>query len=123
VGFQERVMAETRIYVVEDDHDLRNFLIRVLEVGARVQSFGRGDDALVALLHAPPDVLLTDLDLPGLSGETLAAEAGRIDPPPLVILMSADRPRLFRAGALAHATLPKPFTLADLELALRWSGS
>lgn len=107
-------MSETRIYVVEDDEDLRGFLVRALQDGVRVEGFGRGDDALVALRREPPDLLLTDLDLPGVDGETLAEEAGRIEPPPLVVLMSADGPRLHQARALGQATLTKPFALSEL---------
>jgi DNA-binding response OmpR family regulator len=112
-------MRKKRIFLVEDDADLRGFLTCVLEDEFGVEGFSRGDDALLAVRREPPDVLVTDLALPGLAGERLAEEAGRIEPRPAVVLMSADSRRLRRACALGHAALLKPFLLSDLADVLR----
>jgi DNA-binding response OmpR family regulator len=109
----------TRIYIVEDDRDLLLFLMRALQSEAEVEGFERGDEALVALRREPPDVLLCDLNLPGLSGETLAAEMGRLAPAGRVLLMSADGERLRRAKPLADGILPKPFAMPEVFAALR----
>jgi DNA-binding response OmpR family regulator len=109
----------TRIYIVEDDRDLLLFLMRALKSEADVEGFGRGDEALVAMRRQPPDILISDLDLPGLSGETLAAEMGRLAPDGRVLLMSADAERLVRASPLADAVLDKPVAIQDLFAVLR----
>jgi len=109
----------TRIYIVEDDRELLVFLMRALKSEAEVEGFERGDEALVALRREPPDILFSDLNLPGLSGETLAAEMGRLAPSGRVLLMSADGERLRRAKPLADGILPKPFSIPDVFAALR----
>jgi DNA-binding response OmpR family regulator len=108
-----------RIYLVEDDGDLRNFLVLALQDEFDIRGFERGDEALAALRREPPDVLLTDLSLPGLNGEALAREAGRLERAPGIIVMSADGGRLRRARPLAQAALSKPFLLAELRRVLR----
>jgi len=60
-----------------------------------------------------PDLLLSDLDLPGLPGELLAERARALALPPTIVFMSADATRLERAGGGADAILEKPFSLVD----------
>jgi two-component system OmpR family response regulator len=101
------------IFVVEDEALVREFLEWALGRSYRVRAFGDGREALAALDDETPDLLLSDLDLPGLSGETLAAGARALARPPTVVFMSADPERLHRAEAGADAVLEKPFSLVD----------
>lgn len=103
-----------RLLVVEDDEDLRHFLGIVLAAQHDVVCLGNGREALRQLASNAPDVLLSDLDLPELSGEELAHSAAGSQPPPAILLWSGDHARLDRARALAAATLPKPFSIAEL---------
>lgn len=106
------------VAIVEDDDTLRGMLAKFLAGQADVETFGRGDLALVALCERPPEVLLTDLDLPGVSGETLASAVRLRGRTTRVVLMSADARRLKRASFLADGTLNKPFRLADVKAAV-----
>jgi CheY-like chemotaxis protein len=58
-----------RILVVEDDHDLMRLMVRILETAgfAVVQAYG-GEDALRKVRMQPPDLVLTDLAMPLMSG-------------------------------------------------------
>lgn len=103
-----------RLLVVEDDEPLRRFLRIVLAVQHDIVCVGSGREALRQLAHNAPDVLLSDLDLPDLSGEELAHSAASSKAPPAILLWSGDHARLNRARALAAATLPKPFSIAEL---------
>jgi CheY-like chemotaxis protein len=65
------VLAGTRILLVEDDPDARRITTWMLEDhGARVKATINGLDALQVLgtLDVDPDVILTDLRMPGLDG-------------------------------------------------------
>ena len=104
-----------RLLVVEDDEDLRHFLGIVLAAQHDVVCLGNGREALRQLASNAPDVLLSDLDLPELSGEELAHSAAGSQPPPAILLWSGDHARLDRARSLAAATLPKPFSIAELS--------
>jgi CheY-like chemotaxis protein len=101
------------VFVVEDEPLVREFLEWALGRRYRVRAFGNGREALDALLCEPPDLLLSDLDLPGLPGEALAACARALALPPTIVFMSADATRLERAGSSGDAILEKPFSLVD----------
>jgi DNA-binding response OmpR family regulator len=102
------------LFLVEDDDALRRLFERALEGRFRIFSFSSGGEALNAMQVRVPDVLLSDLGLPGMPGEDLARAAALLEVAPRVVLMSADRARLAAATPLADATLPKPFTFASL---------
>jgi CheY-like chemotaxis protein len=61
-----------RILVVEDDLPVRDFLVEVLTaVGHRVESAGNGSEALTLLAERSFALILTDLHMPEMDGETL----------------------------------------------------
>jgi CheY-like chemotaxis protein/anti-sigma regulatory factor (Ser/Thr protein kinase) len=62
----------TRVLVVDDDADTRSLLAWTLErVGAQVEAVATASDALAAIERARPDVLLSDIALPGWNGHDL----------------------------------------------------
>ena len=106
------------IFVVDDDPGVRALMEQLLGSRCRVRSFESGSAALNALQSVKPDVLLTDLHLPDLSGEDLALAMRLLRRPARVIFMSGDAPRLAAARFLADATVAKPFPMHVLEAAL-----
>jgi CheY-like chemotaxis protein len=102
------------VYVVEDDPGVRALLETVLGTLYTLRTFESGQDALEALRSAPPDVLVTDLQVGDFAGEDLAWAAGNLENPPRVVVMSGDRRRLLRAAQWAQAAVPKPFTIPAL---------
>ena len=103
------------IFVVDDDATLRGFVKRWLAAHSlEVRTFEDGAEAVEAMAHVTPCVVLSDLDMPGLSGEDVARAAARLPHPPRIVLMSGDSSRLERARGLAAATLQKPFSVTDL---------
>jgi DNA-binding NarL/FixJ family response regulator len=89
-----------------DDHPMYRFGLRaVLEASPEVEVVGEagdGDELLAVVAHAAPDVVLTDLSMPRLSGTAAIAELSRRHPGTgvLVLTMHEDDASLF--GAL-HA--------------------
>ncbi len=102
------------VFVVEDDPGIRVLLERVLGTFYSLRSFESGREALNALQALPPDVLLTDLEVPEICGEDLAWVAAQLESPPRIVAMSGDRRRLLRAARWAQATVPKPFAIPAL---------
>jgi two-component system nitrogen regulation response regulator GlnG len=107
-----------RIWVVDDDRSVRFVLATALrEAGYRVDAFGNADDALAALrAQGPPDVLFTDVRMPGESGLGLLDKLKAAHPQLPVIVMSAYTDIASTAGAFrggAHEFLSKPFDLDD----------
>jgi CheY-like chemotaxis protein len=72
--------AGLRIVLVEDEEEIRDSTEALLiHLGHEVRSAGTAEDAL-ALISNDSDVLITDVQLPGMSGDMLAAEARVLAP-------------------------------------------
>jgi signal transduction histidine kinase len=105
-----------RLLVVDDDEDVRELLQRILsDHGATVCTASSADEALAVLTDLSPDVLLSDVGMPDVSGYSLirrirslpADRGGRI---PAIALTAYARPedgeRAFSAGFQAHIAKP-----------------
>jgi PAS domain S-box-containing protein len=101
-----------RVFVVEDEALTRDALALALQqAGARVTVTAGAREALDLLPVAEPDVILTDLGMPGEDGFWLAqrVRAARLDVPIIALTGFADaetRSRVERAGMQAHVTKP-----------------
>jgi CheY-like chemotaxis protein len=83
-----KVVAGQRILLVEDEGLLREALDRTLSgAGYVVESATTGEEAL-ALLHEPPDLLVSDVTLPAMGGPELALRLRMLAPGLPVLLMS-----------------------------------
>jgi two-component system sensor histidine kinase ChiS len=64
-----------RILVADDEVHMRQVVTMFLErAGYRVETAGNGKEALDAILKSPPDVLLTDIKMPRMTGQQLCEE-------------------------------------------------
>ncbi len=109
-------LAGVRILVVDDEEDAREAMVVLLtQAGARVQSVGSAAEAMDLMRAQPPDVLLSDIAMPGEDGyalirrvrELAADRGGRIPAAALTAYASLeDRRKALQAGYNEH--LPKP---------------
>ncbi|MGY1709980.1 ATP-binding protein [Geodermatophilus sp. SYSU D00758] len=114
----------TRVLVVDDNADMRTYLTRLLSPLWTVQTAPDGQAALRAVAAAAPDVVLTDVMMPGLDGFGLL-QALRRDPAtrgiPVVMLTARAGQEAavegFDAGVDDY--LAKPFESAELVARLR----
>ena len=111
-------MAAT-VNVVEDDRKLRDFIRSYLErAGFTVLSTGSGAEAIAMATQAVPDLVVLDLGLPDVPGETVAREVRAAAPVPIVMLTAKtaeeDRIRGLELGADDYVT--KPFSPRELVL-------
>ena len=84
-------MPETRasLLIVDDERSIRMLLSGILtEIGYRVRTAEDGFAALVEIAKEPPDILLSDLNMPGMSGFELLAVVRRQFPAIQTIAMS-----------------------------------
>ncbi|MGE8287894.1 MAG: nitrogen regulation protein NR(I) [Stenotrophomonas sp.] len=113
------------VWVVDDDRSVRFVLTTALrEAGYTVEGFEHAAAALAALETRPvPDLLFTDVRMPGDNGLALLEKLKAAHPQLPVIVMSAYTDVASTAGAFrggAHEFLSKPFDLDDaVELARR----
>ena len=113
-------MSDRRILVVDDEPDMVENCTRILRrAGYRVLSTTDSERALALVESEHPDVLLTDLKMPGLDGMELMRRAHDIDPTLPVIMITAfgsieSAVAAIKAGAFDY--LPKNFSVEDLTV-------
>ena len=108
--------------MVDDEADTRELLrIGIGQCGADVATAGSAQEALEAIAEEMPDLLISDIGMPGEDGYELikkvrALPAGRGRKIPAIALTAyartEDRLRALRAGYQMH--IPKPVELAEL---------
>jgi CheY-like chemotaxis protein len=111
-----------RVVVADDDPMVRKLLHELLtRAGYAVTACASGQAALDAIYDAEPELLLTDLQMPGRSGlEVIRELRGRRLLLPIV-LMSGIEEHPDIPAALAHSGvdfLPKPFRVAECRKAV-----
>jgi DNA-binding response OmpR family regulator len=106
-----------RILIVEDEPQLRALLRLYLErEGHRVTDAPDGVTALRRVESDPPDLVILDLMLPGMQGETVLAELRDAGDIPVLITSAkrSDAERIAGLRAGADDYLPKPFNPHEL---------
>lgn len=109
-------MTEGMVWVVDDDRSIRFVLRKALErAGIPSRAFERAEDVLEALREERPDVLVSDIRMPGMDGTSLLEEVKRRQPTLPVIIMTAysdveSAVASFKGGAFEY--LAKPFDVA-----------
>ena len=107
-----------RVLFADDDPILHRLLqVNFRAVGITIDSVGRGDDALVRAITAPPDALVLDATMPGMDGhevyQRLREEPALASLP--VIFLTGRGAEEFEAYAGAYVTVvTKPFDPTEL---------
>ncbi|MGJ0635855.1 nitrogen regulation protein NR(I) [Xenorhabdus bovienii] len=119
-------MQRGKVWIVDDDSSIRWVLERALSgAGLECISFENADSVLTALSQDCPEVLLSDIRMPGLDGLSLLNQIKQSHPQLPVIIMTAHSDldaavSAYQQGAFDY--LPKPFdideTVALVERAL-----
>lgn len=117
---REKEPKRPRLYVVEDDVDLSNYLKNAFQETHEVSLFFDGQDALDAVHENEPDILLCDVMLPGLSGVELTSRL-KGDPEtshvPVILMTSRVEEENvvggYRVGADSY--IAKPFSINVLQ--------
>ena len=118
-----------RVLIAEDEKINQSILLRALQpLGFEAQVFDNGESALQAATRQPPDLIITDVLMPGMNGYELVRRLRRnpaFASVPIIVLTSqsdlADKLEAFEAGADVYLTKPfqGPELLARIQVLLR----
>jgi len=106
-----------RVVVVDDEPAILDAVSYTLRgEGYDVDALSSGEEALRAVAAAPPDLLVLDLMLPGLSGVEVCRRTRASSDVPIIVLTArdaeVDRVLGLESGADDYVT--KPFSMAEL---------
>src|SRR5438270_12846662 len=105
---------KTRILVVEDDATVRQTISKLLDAeGYEVDTANDGFDALLRLQEAIPDLILSDLNMPQMSGFELLSVVRRRFPEILVVASSG----AYDSGAVPYGVIADGFYAKGQETA------
>lgn len=111
--------AGVRILIADDDNHLRQMLTAFLtELGATVDAVADGAAAFRAASMCEPDLILMDLNMPGVNGlEAIRSLRMTYSEKPIIVLTGYSSHENLRAAEEAGATLclGKPVDLMDLK--------
>ena len=113
-------MSKKRILVVDDDESLRWVTqAQLQQSGYEVNAAANGNEGLASIQHAPPDLVITDLKMPGMSGLEFLKKIRADYPEILVIVVTAfgtveTAVEAMKAGAYDYIT--KPVNMDELRL-------
>jgi len=117
---QETSKEDVRILVVDDENYMREVVRQALEGASfQVDEAADGEKALGMIRQYPYDVIITDLRMPGPSGEKVMQEALSIFPETIVIVMTGFADIQTAVDAIrtgAYDFVPKPFQLEEMVM-------
>ena len=107
-----------KILVVDDNSVVRDVVSQMLSLlGHEVSSADSGENGLSIFLENLFDIVLSDYEMPGMDGVTLACSVKRSAPRTRVVIMTgAGRETVFsRKSTAVDQVISKPFTLAEID--------
>lgn len=110
------------VFVVEDDHQIRELMVRALaDAGHVVRAAATALDALKGIIEAAPDLVVLDLGLPDVDGSEVLRMIRAVSDVPVIVATARDDAtevvELLDAGADEY--LVKPFSGEELEARIR----
>ncbi|MDD5044449.1 MAG: diguanylate cyclase [Candidatus Omnitrophica bacterium] len=115
--------SEINVLVVDDEQVMRDLLHDVLtDAGYKVDTAGRGEDALEKIKADNFSIVITDLKMPGISGLEVLRKVKSTNSNACVIMITAypsveSVTEAMRAGAYDY--IVKPFNVEEISLVLR----
>ena len=116
-------MTKPKLWIIDDEESIRTICRSALEDSFIIETFPNGSEALLALNSDKPDLIITDIKMPGLSGLELLQKVSAKYPglPTIVITAHSDIDNAlsaYKGGAFEY--LPKPFDVDTIRaLALK----
>jgi len=116
-------MSRHRILVVDDEHLIRWSLEQNLrKQGYEVSTAASGEEALKLLREETPDLMLLDVQLPGINGMDVLRKVKETEEDIIVIMVTAlgvleTAVKAMRLGAYDY--INKPFNLDELAIVIR----
>lgn len=116
-------MAQARILVVDDEESIREFFqIMLKREGYEVLTAGNGREALDSLKKHPVDMVITDIQMPEVSGMELLTKVKEMDPEMVVLMITAFGSTETAVEAMklgAYDYVQKPFKIDEVKIIVR----
>lgn len=115
-------MSGIKVLITDPNETLRESLAELLRSRFTVQTSGDGNEALSLLQDFGPDILVTDLMLPGIDGFYLLEQAYRMPSPPEIMVVTRHLSSYVQEKVLSfgiHSMLRKPYDLMAAEANVR----
>lgn len=112
---------ETNVLIIDDEETIRNLLAALLSNSYSCQTAGSAEEALRALADTRFDLVISDIDMGGMSGLALVPQLHSISPDTVVVMISGNQDietaiEAMRVGAFDYIT--KPLDLRHVEAAV-----
>ena len=110
-----------RVLLADDDAAMRDLVCRSLSADGHAVAVAHDGQEALDLAHSaaePFDILVTDVQMPGVDGIALANQMLELNPSLKVVLMSGLQSEMTRAGGLktqGAQFISKPFTLEQIR--------
>ena len=103
------------VLIAEDDQEIAELIAAAVEhIHATPMLARDGQEALELVQSCAPDLVITDLVMPGMGGDTLIAAIRNKWGAELPAILVSGAPWQHRRASGADAVLPKPFRVGDL---------
>lgn len=116
-------LQKHRILVVDDDREILGLVSQILSSSGYSLSLGSdGEEGLHEFRSTPPDLVLTDLEMPGMNGIDLACHVKALSPhTPVVLMTGCGKEEVTEKTSGNHIDhiLFKPFRPTDMEEIIR----
>jgi len=115
-------VAEGRILVVEDDPKTRHSIRTSLVEQAYEVAYARtGEEALDRLRSEPYDLVMLDIDLPGLTGLETCRKIRMFSEVPIIVttMRNSEKDKVEGLDAGADDYVPKPFSIPEMLARIR----
>jgi DNA-binding NtrC family response regulator len=115
-------MTSFKVYVVDDEQTAREGVTMALRKHYGIKAFGTAEDAIEAIYNAPPDLVLLDIGLPGMSGIEALKRIKELYPQVIVIMITAYEDVQTVVAAMkqgAHDYVVKPLQMGPLLVTVR----
>jgi excisionase family DNA binding protein len=110
--------AKRRVLIVDDQEPIRKFLVKALELANyEIETAEDGASALEQMRAAPFDLLVTDLQMPGMSGLALIREARKMAPKLAIVIITGHSTEAIAIEAInlgVGGYLTKPFRVHNI---------
>src|SRR5215217_5061303 len=107
-----------RVLIIDDEEQIRSLLIDVLSDSYQCSDAGSAEEALAALANTNFDLVISDIDMGGMSGLELVPHVHSLWPDTVVVMVSGNQDiefaiRALRVGAFDY--ISKPLDLRHVE--------
>ncbi len=108
----------TKVWIIDDEESIRTICSSALEDLFNVESFSSASEALLALNSSEPDLIITDIKMPGMSGLEFLNKVSEKFPnlPTIIITAHANIDNAlsaYKGGAFEYLT--KPFDINEIR--------